>query len=154
MRDWVTHLAGQLTDQPFETLILGKEEGRKVRFAPLARETATKHLNAILARWIEASTRALPLHCEAGFAWIYSFYQSKSSSVTTSVPSATPNRPTQPPWNATQATCEALSRTPNGCSKAVNSKRFCTHSMCLYGKPSRANPPPSKLRASYDGHNN
>ena len=77
MRDWVTHLAGQLTDQPFETLILGKEEGRKVRFAPLARETATKHLNAILARWIEASTRALPLHCEAGFAWIYSFYQSK-----------------------------------------------------------------------------
>lgn len=77
MRDWVIHLAGQLTEQPFETLILGKEEGRKVRFAPLARETAAQHLDAILARWIEASTRALPIHCEAGFAWIYSFYQSK-----------------------------------------------------------------------------
>ncbi|WP_417501311.1 exodeoxyribonuclease V subunit gamma [Marinobacter sp.] len=77
MRDWVIHLAGQLTAQPFETLILGKEEGRKVRFAPLPRETATKHLDAILAHWIEASTRALPLHCETGFAWIYSFYQSK-----------------------------------------------------------------------------
>ena len=42
MRDWVIHLAGQLTEQPFETLILGKEEGRKVRFAPLARETAAQ----------------------------------------------------------------------------------------------------------------
>ena len=77
MRDWVIHLAGQLTAHPFETLILGKEEGRKVRFAPLPKETAAKHLDAILAHWIEASTRALPLHCEAGFAWIYSFYQSK-----------------------------------------------------------------------------
>ncbi|MGO1463078.1 MAG: exodeoxyribonuclease V subunit gamma [Marinobacter sp.] len=77
MRDWVIHLAGQLTEHPFETLILGKEEGRKVRFLPLAQETATKHLNTIMARWIEASTRALPIHCEAGFAWIYSFYQSK-----------------------------------------------------------------------------
>lgn len=77
MRDWVIHLAGQLTSQPFETLILGKEEGRKVRFAPLEPETAAKHLDAILARWIDASTRALPLHVEAGFAWIYSFYQSK-----------------------------------------------------------------------------
>lgn len=77
MRDWVIHLAGQLTAQPFETLILGKEEKRNVFFAPLPEETAIKHLNAMLARWIEASTRALPLHCEAGFAWIYSFYQSK-----------------------------------------------------------------------------
>lgn len=77
MRDWVIHLAGQLTEQPFETLILGKEEGRKVRFAPLSQETANKHLDAILERWIDASTRALPIHCEAGFAWIYSFYQSK-----------------------------------------------------------------------------
>ena len=77
MRDWVIHLAGQLTAHPFETLILGKEEGRKVRFAALPRETATQHLDAILARWMDASTRALPLHCEAGFAWIYSFYQSK-----------------------------------------------------------------------------
>ncbi|KKN51089.1 hypothetical protein LCGC14_0626290, partial [marine sediment metagenome] len=40
-------------------------------------ETAAKHLDAILARWIDASTRALPLHVDAGFAWIYSFYQSK-----------------------------------------------------------------------------
>jgi len=77
MRDWVIHLAGQLTEHPFETLILGKEEGRNVRFAPLPQETATRHLDAILAHWIEASTRALPLHVEAGFAWIYSFYQSK-----------------------------------------------------------------------------
>lgn len=75
--DWVTHLAGQLTDQPFETLILAKEEGRKFRFAPLAPEQARAHLEAVLARWMDATTRALPLQCEAGFAWIYSFYQSK-----------------------------------------------------------------------------
>lgn len=77
MGDWVSHLAGQLSAQPFETLILGKEEGRKVRFAPLDSATAEKHLNAILARWMDANTRALPLQCDAGFAWVYSFYQSK-----------------------------------------------------------------------------
>jgi exodeoxyribonuclease V gamma subunit len=77
MRDWVIHLAGQIVAHPFETLILGKEEKRNVRFAPLAKETACQHLDAILARWMDASTRALPVHCEAGFAWIYSFYQSK-----------------------------------------------------------------------------
>jgi exodeoxyribonuclease V gamma subunit len=77
MRDWVIHLAGQMAAQPFETLILGKEEKRNVRFAPLAKETACQHLDAIMARWMDASTRALPVHCEAGFAWIYSFYQSK-----------------------------------------------------------------------------
>ena len=26
---------------------------------------------------MDATTRALPIHCDAGFAWIYSFYQSK-----------------------------------------------------------------------------
>ncbi|MDX1599331.1 MAG: exodeoxyribonuclease V subunit gamma [Marinobacter sp.] len=77
MRDWVIHLAGQLTGQPFETLILGKEEGRKFRFAPMEREQAQAYLETIIARWMEATTRALPIHCEAGFAWIYSFYQSR-----------------------------------------------------------------------------
>ncbi|KPQ28944.1 MAG: exodeoxyribonuclease V, gamma subunit [Marinobacter excellens HL-55] len=78
MRDWVIHLAGQLSGQPFETLILGKEEGRKFRFAPMAPEQAQSHFDAILSRWMDATTRALPIHCEAGFAWIYSFYQSKN----------------------------------------------------------------------------
>ncbi|MBW4935046.1 exodeoxyribonuclease V subunit gamma [Marinobacter sp. F4206] len=75
--DWVRHLAGQLTGQSFETLVLAKEEGRKFRFAPLSPEVARAHLDAILARWMEATTRVLPLQCDAGFAWIYSFYQSK-----------------------------------------------------------------------------
>ncbi|MEX2474547.1 exodeoxyribonuclease V subunit gamma [Marinobacter sp.] len=77
MRDWVIHLAGQLSGQPFETLILGKEEGRKFRFAPLAPDQAQRHFDALLSRWMDATTRALPVHCEAGFAWVYSFYQSK-----------------------------------------------------------------------------
>ena len=77
MRDWVIHLAGQLSSQPFETLILGKEEGRRFHFAPMALDQAKKHFDAILSRWMEATTRALPLHCDAGFAWIYSFYQSR-----------------------------------------------------------------------------
>ncbi|MBU2952905.1 exodeoxyribonuclease V subunit gamma [Marinobacter sp. F3R08] len=77
LRDWVIHLAGQLTGQPFETRILGKEERKTVRFAPLAPEQARPLFEASLNRWIEATTRALPVHCEAGFAWITSFYGSK-----------------------------------------------------------------------------
>ena len=77
MRDWVIHLAGQLTDQPFETLILAREEKRTFSFTPMAPEQARQYLEAILARWMEATTRTLPIHCEAGFAWITSYYQSK-----------------------------------------------------------------------------
>jgi exodeoxyribonuclease V gamma subunit len=77
MRDWLIHLAGQLGGQPFETLILGKEEGRRFRFAALAPEQARPLFEAVLTRWMEATTRALPIHCEAGFAWITSFYGGK-----------------------------------------------------------------------------
>ncbi len=79
MNDWVVHLAGQLTDQPFQTRILGKEENRNVIFHPLPREQAQKHLDAILGAWMKATTQVLPLHCDAAFAWIYSFYQSRST---------------------------------------------------------------------------
>ncbi|MGB1951839.1 MAG: exodeoxyribonuclease V subunit gamma [Marinobacter sp.] len=77
MRDWLIHLAGQLSGQPFETLILGKEEGRRFHFAAMPPEQARPRFEAILSRWMDATTRTLPIHCEAGFAWIYSFYQSK-----------------------------------------------------------------------------
>jgi len=77
MRDWVIHLAGQLTDQPFETLILAREEKRTFSFTPMAPDQARQHLEATLTRWMEATTRTLPVHCEAGFAWITSYYQSK-----------------------------------------------------------------------------
>jgi len=77
MRDWVIHLAGQLTDQPFETLILAREENRTFPFAPIEPARARRCLDAILGRWMEATTRTLPLHCDAGFAWVTSFYQSK-----------------------------------------------------------------------------
>ena len=77
LRDWLIHLAGQLSGQPFETLILGKEEGRKFHFPVMAPEQAKKHFEGILGRWMDATTRALPIHCEAGFAWITSFYGGK-----------------------------------------------------------------------------
>jgi len=77
LRDWLIHLAGQLSGQPFETLILGKEEGRKFHFPVMAPEQAQKHFEAVLGRWMDATTRALPIHCEAGFAWITSFYGGK-----------------------------------------------------------------------------
>lgn len=77
MRDWVIHLAGQLTDQPFETLILAKEEKRRFTFPEIPADRARHHLEAILAAWMDATTRTLPLHCEAGFAWLTSYYQSK-----------------------------------------------------------------------------
>jgi len=75
--DWVTHLAGQLTDYPFETLILAKEEGRKFRFPKMTPEDAESHFNAILEGWMQGTTEPLPLQCEAGFSWIYSMYQSQ-----------------------------------------------------------------------------
>ncbi|MEP3562615.1 MAG: exodeoxyribonuclease V subunit gamma, partial [Marinobacter sp.] len=77
MRDWLIHLAGQLGGQPFTTLILGKEEDRKFTFAPMAIATAKQHFNTVLKRWMEATTRALPIHSDAGFAWITSYYGSK-----------------------------------------------------------------------------
>ncbi|MGC8119634.1 exodeoxyribonuclease V subunit gamma [Marinobacter sp. VGCF2001] len=77
MRDWLIHLAGQLSNQRFETLILGKEEGRTFHFPVMPPEQARKHFDIILERWMDATTRALPLHCEAGFAWITSFYGGK-----------------------------------------------------------------------------
>ena len=77
LRDWLIHLAGQLSGQPFETLILAKEEGRKFHFPVMAPEQAQPHFEAILSRWMDATTRALPIHCEAGFAWITSFYGGK-----------------------------------------------------------------------------
>ncbi|WP_029654927.1 exodeoxyribonuclease V subunit gamma [Marinobacter daepoensis] len=77
LRDWLIHLAGQLIGQPFETLILGKEEGRTFRFPVMSPEQAQSHFNVILDRWMEATTRALPIHCESGFAWITSYYGGK-----------------------------------------------------------------------------
>ena len=43
----------------------------------MAPEQAQPHFEAILSRWMDATTRALPIHCEAGFAWITSFYGGK-----------------------------------------------------------------------------
>ncbi|MCK0106726.1 exodeoxyribonuclease V subunit gamma [Marinobacter sp. S0848L] len=77
MRDWLIHLAGQLSGHPFTTLILGKEEDRKFTFAPMAIATAKQHVDTVLQRWMEATTRALPIHCDAGFAWITSYYGGK-----------------------------------------------------------------------------
>ncbi|ONF44474.1 exodeoxyribonuclease V subunit gamma [Marinobacter lutaoensis] len=77
MRDWVLHLAGQLTDTPFQTRILAKEAGREVHLPSLAPDLARHCLDRLLTHWIAATTRPLPLHCEAAFAWIYSYYQSR-----------------------------------------------------------------------------
>lgn len=78
MGDWVMHLAGQVAGQPFDTLILAKEEKRQVHFPALARDMASRHLDTILDYWMQACTRPLPLHCNAGFAWIYSYSKSKN----------------------------------------------------------------------------
>ncbi|WP_100638859.1 exodeoxyribonuclease V subunit gamma [Marinobacter salexigens] len=77
IRDWLVHLAGQLSGQPFATLILGKEEDRKFTFAAMTPETAQQHFDTVLKRWMEATTRALPIHCDAGFAWVTSYYGGK-----------------------------------------------------------------------------
>jgi exodeoxyribonuclease V gamma subunit len=77
MRDWLIHLAGQMRGQPFDTLILAKEEGRRFHFAAFTPEQARPLFETVLTRWMEATTRALPIHCEAGFAWITSYYGGK-----------------------------------------------------------------------------
>ncbi|MDO3721391.1 exodeoxyribonuclease V subunit gamma [Marinobacter sp. chi1] len=70
LKDWVIHLAGQLSDRPFETRILGKEENNSFRFEPLPPETARRHFQALISAWMAATTRALPVHAETAFAWI------------------------------------------------------------------------------------
>lgn len=76
--DWVIHLAGQLSDQPFESLILAKEEGRNFRFEKMDKQDAQNHLNKILDQWIRGMTQPLPMHCVAGFAWLYSMCRSSN----------------------------------------------------------------------------
>lgn len=68
LEDWVIHLAGQIV-QPFDTLVLAKEEGRNVWLPSLDGEVAKELFDAILAHWIEGHCRPLPLQAEAGFAW-------------------------------------------------------------------------------------
>ncbi|ASP39321.1 exodeoxyribonuclease V subunit gamma [Bacterioplanes sanyensis] len=74
---WLVHLAGQLTTEPFVSQILAKEEGREFTFPQLPRATAHACLTAIVHSWQLGMTRPLSLHCDAAFAWIGSFYQSK-----------------------------------------------------------------------------
>ena len=78
MRDWVSHLAGQLSGQPFTTVILAKEENRRFLLPPLSEADAKAHLDTLLGHWMIATTRPLPLHCNAGFAWLHSYHQSKT----------------------------------------------------------------------------
>jgi len=76
LRDWVIHLAGQLAGPPFATCILAREANRQVYLPALPPEQARRCLDRLLAHWMLATTRPLPLHCEAAFAWIHSYYGS------------------------------------------------------------------------------
>lgn len=75
--DWLIHLAGQLGDRPFRTIILAKEERRNFVFEPLPAADARRHLDDVLAAWMQATTRALPVHCGAAFAWISSMQKGR-----------------------------------------------------------------------------
>lgn len=66
--DWVIHLAGQLV-RPFETLVLAKEEDRRILLPSLEADVARELFETILTHWIEGHRRPLPLQAEAGFAW-------------------------------------------------------------------------------------
>ncbi len=79
LNDWVIHLAGQLTEQSFETLILAKEEDRQFVFPRLEPSLAERYLQAIMDQWMQGTQEPLPLHSEAGFAWIKSYYKSKQA---------------------------------------------------------------------------
>lgn len=77
LADWVIHLAGQLTDTPFTTLILGKEEQRDFTLPALPRQQARQWLEAILEAWSRGMTYPLPALSDLAYVWITSYYKSR-----------------------------------------------------------------------------
>ncbi|TGN39231.1 exodeoxyribonuclease V subunit gamma [Marinobacter confluentis] len=69
LEDWVIHLAGCSLHEDFHTLVLGKEENRKVLLPPVGREQARALMDGILNYWIAGQTTPLPV--EPGTAYAY-----------------------------------------------------------------------------------
>ncbi|MCS2608806.1 exodeoxyribonuclease V subunit gamma [Halomonas dongshanensis] len=75
LRPWVAHLAGNLS-APLTTCLLSK--AGHVTLAPIAAETATTQLNALIDAWHQGLDAPLPLAPKAGFAWLEKGGESES----------------------------------------------------------------------------
>ncbi len=77
LEDWVIHLAGCTIDESFHTLVLGKEENRKVLLPPVGRDHARELLDALLNDWIQGQTRPLPIEPGTAFAYLRGLFPPK-----------------------------------------------------------------------------
>jgi exodeoxyribonuclease V gamma subunit len=76
LEDWVIHLAGCSMDEQFHTLILGKEENRKVLLPPVGRDQARQLLDTVMSYWIRGQTRPLPVEPGTAYAYLRGLYPS------------------------------------------------------------------------------
>jgi exodeoxyribonuclease V gamma subunit len=65
---WVAHLAGHLAGRPLTTVLVSKTGS--VTLPPQNTEWAKELWNRLVASWLEAHTRVLPLAVETGFVWL------------------------------------------------------------------------------------
>ena len=68
--DWLIHLAGNALAEPFETLILGKEENRSVRLPPMEEAEVLKILETLLDWWQVNRTCPLPVEAGTAYEWL------------------------------------------------------------------------------------
>jgi exodeoxyribonuclease V gamma subunit len=68
--DWLVHLVGNALAEPFETLILGKEENRSVRLPPMDAAEALPLLETLLYWWQVNRTRPLPVEANSAYEWL------------------------------------------------------------------------------------
>ena len=77
LENWVVHLAGCSIDEAFYTLVLGKEENRKVLLPPVGSDHARSLLDRLLGLWIEGQTRPLPVEPGAAYAYLRGLFPPK-----------------------------------------------------------------------------
>lgn len=77
LEDWVVHLAGCCMDESFHTLVLGKEENRKVLLPPVGGDQARALLDTLLGFWIEGQTRPPPIEPGAAYAYLRGLFPPK-----------------------------------------------------------------------------
>ncbi|NJD25404.1 MAG: exodeoxyribonuclease V subunit gamma [Betaproteobacteria bacterium] len=68
LADWIVHLAGHLTGEPLESLLIGRNGA--VQLAALDPELARGHLAELLRAFADGMRRPLPLAPGTGFAWL------------------------------------------------------------------------------------
>jgi exodeoxyribonuclease V gamma subunit len=77
LEDWVVHLAGCSIHESFHTLVLGKEENRKVLLPPVGRDQARELLDTLLRYWIQGQTQPIPIEPGTAYAYLRGLFPPK-----------------------------------------------------------------------------